>query len=86
MIPYPDVTRLPEELGLAVCRMVRLVNEMRRRYPDLEQFALSTETELDRRAAAIVVRHVERLGLGFTLLLSPWDGRDYMEGRGTGEP
>jgi len=85
MIPYPDVTSLPDDLGLAVCRMVRLVNEMRRRHPDLDRVAISTETPLDRRAAELVARYIERTVPDFQMMLSPWDGRQFMaDGQGFG--
>lgn len=81
MIPYPDVTSLPEELARAVGRMVRLVNEMRRRHPDLDTLALSTETALDREAATVLADWVECQGGNFRLMLSPWDGRQFLNGR-----
>lgn len=72
-VSYPDVSLLPEDLGQAVCRMVRLVNQMHERYPELDRFALAAETALDRRAAEIVAHHVNRLGLGFEMFVSPYD-------------
>lgn len=81
-IPYPDTTQLPDELSLAVSRLVRLVNELRRRRPELDRLAVSTETALDRQAAHLLSQHIERLGLDFQLMLSPWDGRQFMEGKG----
>lgn len=82
MIPYPDVSNLPDELARAVCRMVRLVNEMRRRHPDLDMLAISTETELDHRAAGLVAAWVESQGGELRLMISPWDGRRFIEGDG----
>lgn len=74
-VSYPDVSLLPAELSQAVCRMVRLVNQMHERYPDLDRFALAAETDIDRRAAEIVSLHVARLGLGFDMFVSPYDPR-----------
>lgn len=86
-LPYPDLTGLPPDLARAVSRLVRLINELRRRRPDLDRIAMSVETDLDRRALLIIDAHVERLGLSFTVLPSPWDGRALLEGRGRdGEP
>ncbi len=73
MVSYPDVSLLPEDLGQAVCRMVRLVNQMHDRFPELDRFALAAETDIDRRAAEIVSHHVARLGLGFEMFVSPYD-------------
>lgn len=81
-IPYPDISRLPDDQAQAVSRLVRLVNELRRRRPDLDRVAVSTETALDRHAAHLLAQHIERLGLPFELMLSPWDGRQFMEGKG----
>lgn len=75
MMPYPDIAALPDDLAAALVRLVRLVNQMRRRHPDLDRMALSVETELDLRAAVILIQHVEAAGKGFELMLSPWDGR-----------
>jgi hypothetical protein len=90
MVTYPDISDLPEELAAAVVRLVRLVNQMRQRYPTLDRFALSVETEVDLRAAVIVSQHVERHCRDFELLLSPWDGNRLMEtikvGNRAGDP
>ncbi|SNS96157.1 MULTISPECIES: hypothetical protein [unclassified Azospirillum] len=79
MVTYPDLTDLPEEVAAAVVRLVRLVNQMRHRYPDLDRFALSVENDVDLRAAVIVSRHIEKHCRDFELLLSPWDGSRLME-------
>ena len=80
MIPFPDVSALSPDLAAAIVRMVRLVNEMRRRHPDLDRFAISTETEIVRLAAGFVGSWVERQGLDFSLMISPWDGRQVKRG------
>lgn len=72
-IPYPDVSGFAEDLAAAVCRMVRLVNHMHERHPELDRFALSAETEIDRIAAEVVVKHVATLDVGFEMFLSPYD-------------
>lgn len=72
MIPYPDVTTLDPGLAETVCRMVRLVDAMRQRHPELDRFAVHADDPLDREALAIVADHVARLELGFELLLSPF--------------
>ncbi|ACI98345.1 hypothetical protein [Rhodospirillum centenum] len=71
MIPYPDLTDLPASLARAVVRMVRLVNEMHRRHPDLDCFAIDADDPLDRQALAIVAQHVDGLNLSFRLLPAP---------------
>ncbi|MFC7331844.1 hypothetical protein [Rhodocista pekingensis] len=71
MIPYPDLTDLPAPLAKAVVRMVRLVNEMHRRYPELDCFAVDADDMLDRQALAIVAQHVDRLNLSLRLLPAP---------------
>ncbi len=90
MVTYPDVADLPDEVAAAVVRLVRLVNQMRQRYPNLDRFALSVENEIDLRAAVIVSQHVEKNCRDFELLLSPWDGSRLMENMQTqgrmGEP
>lgn len=80
MVTYPDISSLPDDLAASLVRLVRLVNQLRIRDPDLDQVALSVETELDYRAATILIRHVERSGDGFRLMLSPWDGRQLLDG------
>ncbi len=81
-VPYPDLSSLPDDLAAALVRLIRLVNQMRVRCPDLDSVALSVETEIDRRAARLLVQHVERTCPGFTLMLSPWDGRSLLDGDG----
>lgn len=71
MIPYPDVGNLPEPLARSVSRMVRLVNEMHRRHPELDCFAIQVEDDLDRQALFIVARHIDRLELSFRILPAP---------------
>lgn len=80
MLPYPDITELPDDLAAALVRLVRLINQLRLRNPDLDRLALSVETELDLRAAIILIRHVEQRGGRFDLMLSPWDGRQLLDG------
>lgn len=81
-VPYPDITALPDDLAAALVRLVRLINQMRLRRPDLDRLALSVETEVDLRAARLLIRHVERTCPGFSLMLSPWDGRRLLDGDG----
>lgn len=85
MLPYPDLSSLPDDVARAVVRLVRLVNQMRLRHPDLDRFALSVENETDLRAAVIVCRLVEQQCRDFELMLSPWDGRQLLETLGTQE-
>lgn len=85
MLPYPDISSLPDDVSRAVVRLVRLVNQMRLRHPELDRFALSVENETDLRAAVIVCRHVERHCRDFELMLSPWDGRQLLETLGSAE-
>ncbi|MFV3128600.1 hypothetical protein [Niveispirillum sp. KHB5.9] len=80
MVSYPDISRLPDDLAASLVRLVRLVNQLRTRNPDLDQLALSVETELDFHAATILVHHVEGSDDDFQLMLSPWDGRQLLEG------
>ncbi|MFY8092901.1 MAG: hypothetical protein ACOVN0_05390 [Niveispirillum sp.] len=80
MLTYPDISGLPDDLAAALVRLVRLINQLRVRNPGLDRLALSVETELDLRAAVILIRHVERSGGGFDLMLSPWDGRQLLDG------
>ncbi|MFV3073087.1 hypothetical protein [Niveispirillum fermenti] len=76
MVPYPDITALPDDLAAALVRLVRLVNQMRMRCPDLDHVALSVETDIDWQAATILTRHIELTCRDFRLMLSPWDGRN----------
>lgn len=85
MISYPDISDLPDDLAAALVRLVRLINQLRTRDPGLDRLALSVETELDLHAAVILVRHIERSGGGFQLMISPWDGRQLLDGP-TGQP
>ncbi len=80
MLPYPHLSDLPDDLAAALARLVRLINQLRRRNPDLDRLALSVETELDLRAAIILIRHIEQRGGNFHLMLSPWDGRLLLDG------
>lgn len=84
MLPYPDITNLPDELAASVVRLVRLINQLRTRHPELDRLALSVETELDLRAAVILIRHIEMSRIDFQLMLSPWDGRQLLDGPDTG--
>ena len=77
-VPYPDISNLPDDLAAALVRLVRLVNQMRAHQPDMDCIALSVETEIDLRAAQLLIRHIERTCTDFTLLLSPWDGRSLL--------
>lgn len=81
-VPYPDISDLPDDLAAALVRLIRLVNQMRTRQPDLDRLALSVETQIDLRAARLLIEHVERTCPGFTLMLSPWDGRNLLDGDG----
>lgn len=80
MVPYPDISDLPDDLAAALVRLVRLINQLQARNPDLDRLALSVETELDLRAALILVRHVESTKGCFQLMISPWDGRQLLDG------
>jgi len=78
-IPYPDISTMPDDLAAALVRLVRLINQMRARDPDLDRLALSLESEVDLRAAVILIRHIERNCRDFQVMLSPWDGRRLLE-------
>lgn len=72
-IPYPDLSGFSDEMAQAIARMIRLVGQMHDRFPDLDRFAVATDTEIDLAAAQTVARHVENLGLGFELMPLPFD-------------
>lgn len=80
MLSYPDISALPDDLAASLVRLVRLINQLRARDPGLDRLALSVETELDLQAAVILIRHAERIGDDFQLMLSPWDGRQLLDG------
>jgi hypothetical protein len=80
MLPYPDLHCLSDDLAAALVRLVRLINQLRVRRPDLDRMALSLETELDLRAAQLLIDHLDDVGDDFHLMLSPWGGRQLLDG------
>jgi hypothetical protein len=86
MLPYPDLHSLPDDLAAALVRLVRLVNQLRVRRPDLDRMALSLETEVDLRAARLLIDHLDDVDDDFRLMLSPWDGRQLLASPGFRPP